>query len=60
MPIPLKNIPRNRELTADEVDPIVANVKYAQRNDFEVAPVVANVKYAQRNDDEVTAVAEAT
>ncbi|WP_440080567.1 hypothetical protein [Ralstonia pseudosolanacearum] len=42
-----------------EVEPTVANVKYAQRNDVEVEPVMANVKYAQRNDEEAMAVAEA-
>ncbi|AOJ00413.1 hypothetical protein WS70_00100 [Burkholderia mayonis] len=59
MTISLENITRIHELTAGEIEPIVANVKYAQRNDVEVEPVVANVKYAQRNDEEVMAVAEA-
>ncbi|CBJ40129.1 conserved hypothethical protein (plasmid) [Ralstonia solanacearum CMR15] len=53
MTISLENITRNQELTAGEVEPFSANVKYAQRNDVEVAPVLANVKYAQRNDAEV-------
>lgn len=60
MTISLENITRNHELTADEVEPITANVKYAQHNDVELAPVVANVKYAQRNNEEVMAtIAEA-
>ncbi|WP_412548847.1 hypothetical protein Q2T91_02315 [Ralstonia pseudosolanacearum] len=59
MTISLKNITINHELTASEVEPIAANVKYAQRNDVEVEPVMANVKYAQRNDEEAMAVAEA-
>jgi len=57
--ISLKNIKRTHELSASEVEPVLANVKYAQRNDVEVEPIVANVKYAQRNDEEVMAVAEA-
>ncbi|MEM5327538.1 hypothetical protein VSR34_13160 [Paraburkholderia sp. JHI2823] len=59
MTISLEKVKIIHELTADEVEPAVANVKYAQRNDVEVEPVVANVKYAQRNDEEVMAVAEA-
>jgi len=53
MTISLKDITRSHELTAGEVEPVMANVKYAQRNDVEIEPVVANVKYAQRNDAEV-------
>ncbi|KVV43755.1 hypothetical protein WT27_09705 [Burkholderia territorii] len=59
MTISLKNITRSKELTAAEIEPVAANVKYAQRNDVEIEPIVANVKYAQRNDEEVSAVAEA-
>ncbi|WP_454738904.1 hypothetical protein [Cupriavidus necator] len=59
MTVSLKDAAEIHEFTVDEIEPIVANVKYAQRNDAEVQPVVANVKYAQRNDEEVTVVAEA-
>lgn len=60
MTVSLKDIAKIHEFSVDEIEPIVANVKYAQRNDAEVQPVVANVKYAQRNDEDVMAVAEAT
>ncbi|EJO61127.1 hypothetical protein [Burkholderia multivorans] len=55
MTISLNNITRSEELTAADVEPVVSNVKYAQRNDVDVdvEPTVANVKYAQRNDAEV-------
>lgn len=59
MTIPLKDVTRTHELTAEDIEPIAANVKCAQRNDVEIHPVAANVKYAQRNDDEVMVVAEA-
>ncbi|MGY6241260.1 hypothetical protein ACW910_27905 (plasmid) [Burkholderia ambifaria] len=58
MTISLKDITRNHELTTEDVEPVVANVKYAQRNDAEIEPVVANVKYAQRNDEEVMVAVE--
>ncbi|VVE55897.1 hypothetical protein PHO31112_05039 [Pandoraea horticolens] len=58
MTISLKDVKISDELTAGEIKPFVANVKYAQRNDLEIEPVVSNVKYAQRNDEEVMAIAE--
>ena len=58
MSISVKDVTKICELTADEIEPIVANVKYAQRNDEEVQPVVANVKYAQRNEEELMTIAE--
>ena len=53
MTIPLKDITRSNELIFDDIEPIVANVKYAQRYEIEIEPAMANVKYAQRNDAEV-------
>ncbi|MFJ2992383.1 hypothetical protein [Pandoraea sp. NPDC087047] len=58
MAISLRNIKPIHELSIDEIKPVAANVKYAQRNDVEVAPVAANVKYAQRNDNPAMIVAE--
>lgn len=58
MTISLKDTTRSDELTTDEVEPVAANVKYAQRNDVEIEPIVANVKYAQRNDEEVMVAVE--
>jgi hypothetical protein len=49
----LNNISEIQELTADDLEPFVGNVKYAQRSEEEVLPVVANVKYAQLNEEEV-------
>lgn len=39
MAISLKDVKRIDELTVSEIEPIVANVKYAQRNDEEVTTV---------------------
>jgi hypothetical protein len=59
MTILLKDISSINELTFEEIEPVVDNVKYAQRNDAEIEPVLANVKYAQRHEPELLHVAEA-
>ena len=59
MTVSLKDIAQADELTANEIEPIAGNVKYAQCSDTEISPIMANVKYAQCIDEAVVTTAEA-